>query len=67
VAAGKKWKVTWEEEKLPDFGDKMFIVQCTECDYKTKIKNPSDFLNYRALHYDKSGHTGMMLSEEKNI
>jgi DNA-directed RNA polymerase subunit M/transcription elongation factor TFIIS len=60
----KRWRVSWDEEKLPDYGGKMFIIKCTECGYQTKIRNPADFLNYRALHQDKYGHTGMMLSEE---
>ena len=64
-SCNKKWNVSWNEERLADFGAKMCIIKCTGCDYQTKIKNPVDFLNYRGLHQDRSGHTGMMLSEEQ--
>jgi hypothetical protein len=35
----------------------------TDC--QTKIKNPADFLNYKALPQNRSGHTGMMIFEEQ--
>jgi len=63
----KKWEVSWDEEEHLDFGRKMFTAKCTECDYQTKIKNPKQFLNYRALHQQQSGHTGMMPSGGLNI
>jgi hypothetical protein len=53
----KKWNVSWNEE-LVDFGDKIFVVK-----YQRKIKNPTEFLNYVALHKQQTGHTGMMFSE----
>ena len=60
----KEQKASWDEAQLIDFGDKMFNVKCTACNRQTRIKNPAQFLNYRALHQQQSGHTGMMLSEE---
>jgi hypothetical protein len=44
--------------------NKVFILQCTTCDYLIRIKNPTDALIYRTLQEDQSGHTGMLLSEE---
>jgi hypothetical protein len=67
VADDKKWKVPWDEEELVDFGDKIFVVKCTACDYYKRIKNPTQFFNYTALHQQQSGHTGMVFSEEGKI
>ena len=58
----KKWKVSWAEEYITD--SKVFVLQCTTCDYLIRIKNLTEALKYRTLHEDQSGHTGMLLSEE---
>jgi hypothetical protein len=63
----KMWRVSWDEEELVDFGDKIFLVKCTACDYQTRIKNPTQFFNYRALHEQQTGHTGMVFSQEGKI
>lgn len=57
-SCNKKWKVFWY---------KVFILECTTCDYRLRIKNPNQFLKYRTLHEQQSGHTGALLYEDPKL
>ncbi|MGC1930350.1 MAG: hypothetical protein WA667_15355 [Candidatus Nitrosopolaris sp.] len=46
----KKWKVSWDEEYVIDFGDKVFILECTTCGYQIRIKNPNAGIPKAANH-----------------
>jgi hypothetical protein len=61
----KKQKHIKDADPVTDFEHKVIILECTTCGYQLRIKNHNQFLKYRSLHEQQSGHTGTLLYEDR--